>query len=183
MDRGYGPSLPASLSQLLMAHPSSSAPARPLTVSAQQIRGLDLTPLACLRQLAPAELPQHFGSVSLHFSWPRSADDPRELSEIAELRIWSLYADASCPWLPLLLERSGGELTRHVAMLLPHAFHRNDGIRFAPESLELWMTHRLFVLDGWARSHGLNMRLGLGQMATVLGYELDPSFWDTLPEN
>lgn len=109
-----------------------------------------------------------------------SGGRPRELSEIAELRLWSLRADAACPWLPLVLERSGGQLARHVAMLLPHQFNRSEGIRFAPESLELWITHRLFVLDDWARAGGLNCRQNLGQMAAVLGFELDPGFWERL---
>ena len=77
-----------------------------------------------------------------------------------------------------MLERSSGQLTRHVAMLLPHSFSRTEGIRFAGESLELWITHRLFVLDGWAQGHGLSCRQGLGQMAAVLGFELDANFWD-----
>jgi hypothetical protein len=121
------------------------------------------------------------GRLELSFSWPREAEDPRELSEIPELRLWSLRADAAHPWLPLVLERASGQLTRHVAMLLPHGFQRTEGIRFAPESLELWLTHRLFLLDGWLRSAGLNGRAGLGQMAAVLGYELDPDFWSRLP--
>lgn len=164
-----------------MADPSSPAPAGPVTVDAGQIRGLALAPLEPWSSLSPAELLQHGGSLQLQFDWPRAADDPRELSEIPELRLWALRADAALPWLPLLLERSSGELTRHVAMLLPHGFSRSDGIRFAPESLELWMTHRLFLLDDWARSHGLNCRQGLGQMAAVLGFELDPGFWESLP--
>jgi hypothetical protein len=181
MGCGYGPALLASLSQLLMAHTSSPSSAKPLAVSAQQIRELDLTPLASLSRLSPPELVRRSGTISLRFTWPRPAEDPRELSEIAEVRLWSLYADASYPWLPLMLERSSGELTRHVAMLLPHAFSNHEGIRFVPESLELWMTHRLFLLDGWANAHGLNLRQGLGQMAAVLGYDLDPSFWVPLP--
>ena len=56
-----------------------------------------------------------------------------------------------------------------------------SGIRFAPESLELWITHRLFQLDERARSAGLNCRGGLSQMAAVLGFELDPGFWSPLP--
>jgi hypothetical protein len=67
-----------------------------------------------------------------------------------------------------------------VAMVLPHQFSRTEGIRFAPESLELWITHRLFSLDAWARLHGLSCRQGLAQMAAVLGYELDGGFWAPL---
>lgn len=154
----------------------------PITISADAVRALDLSPLAPWAALAPPQLLARAADPSqplqLQFSWPRPADDPRELSEIPELRLWSLRADAAHPWLPLVLERSGGQLTRHVAMLLPHGFQAREGIRFAPEALELWLTHRLFVLDDWAAARGLNCRQSLGQMAAVLGLELDPGFWD-----
>jgi hypothetical protein len=166
------------------AHHPSGAPAEPppiLTVEAAAVAALDLAPLADWSHLAPGELLAHSGQLELAFDWPRPAEDPRELSEIPELRLWSLRADAHHPWLPLVLERSNGQLTRHVAMLLPHGFSRSEGIRFAPESLELWLTHRLFWLDAWLQGAGLNGRAGLGQMAAVLGYELDPGFWSRLP--
>lgn len=161
----------------MASSPSPSA----ILVSAEAIRRLDLTPLQPLLGHAPADYLARSGSVQLQLEWPRQDDDPRELSEIAEVRLWSLRADAVCPWLPLLLERSSGQLTRHVAMLLPHGFSRQEGIRFAPESLELWITHRLFQLDEQARAAGLNCRGGLAQMAAVLGFELDPGFWSPLP--
>jgi hypothetical protein len=152
-----------------------------VAVSAEAIRRLDLAPLESLLGCAPADYLARSGQVELQLEWPREADDPRELSEIPEVRLWSLRADALCPWLPLVLERSSGQLTRHVAMLLPHGFSRQEGIRFAPESLELWITHRLFLLDEQARCAGLNCRGGLAQMAAVLGFELDPDFWSPLP--
>ncbi len=169
-----------------MAPPSSPQspgppPERRIVIAAAAIRSLDLRPLGAWAERDPASLLASAASVEFVFEWPREAEDPRELSEIPELRLWSLRADACHPWLPLLLERSGGQLTRHVAMLLPHGFQRTEGIRFAPESLELWLTHRLFLLDHWLRQAGLNGRAGLGQMAAVLGYELDPSFWSPLP--
>jgi hypothetical protein len=144
------------------------------------IAALDLAPLAAWAALSPEQLLQHSGSLDLGFEWPRQPDDPRELSEIPEVRLWCLRADATMPWLPLLLERSSGQLTRHVAMLLPHGFSRGEGIRFAPEALELWITHRLFLLDVWSRSRGLQCRQGLMQMAAVLGLEVDPGFWQPL---
>lgn len=164
-----------------MADPIPPVPSEPLRVGPERIGRLDLSPLDPWACLSPAELLQHGGGLVLQIEWPCADDDPRELSEIPEVRLWALRADATHPWLPLLLERASGQLTRHVAMLLPHGFSRSEGIRFAPESLELWMTHRLFHLDGWARSHGLNCRQGLGQMAAVLGFELDPGFWEPLP--
>ena len=151
-----------------------------MLIQAEQVQSRSLAPLQPWFNLDPQALLACSGQLSLQFHWPRSQEDPRELSEIPELRIWSLRADALCPWLPLLLERSNGELTRHVAMLLPHSFSRSEGIRFAPESLELWMTERLFLLDHWSRGHGLNCRGNLEQMAAVLGFELDSSFWQGL---
>lgn len=164
-----------------LSAPGPGAPPSPVPVPPAAIQDLDLAPLAGWASLDPTALLAAAGHLELRFDWPREADDPRELSEIPELRLWSLRADAAHPWLPLVLERAGGQLTRHVAMLLPHGFQRHEGIRFAPESLDLWLTHRLFLLDGWLRCSGLNGRAGLAQMAAVLGYELDPTFWIRLP--
>jgi len=154
-----------------------------LTISAEQIRALDISPLAPLAEAPVADLLAAAGRLQLELVWPRGDDDPRELSEVAEVRLWSLRADALHPWLPLLLERAGGTLTRHVAMLLPHGFSRTEGLRFAPESLELWITHRLYGLDAWSIQAGLPCRQGLAQMAAVLGFDLDPAFWSvTVPQ-
>jgi hypothetical protein len=161
-----------------MADVPMPAAAGSLLIGSNAIRQLDLAPLDPWATLEPASLMKGGAELTLEFDWPREAEDPRELSEIPEIRLWSLRADAAYPWLPLVLERSSGQLTRHVAMLLPHSFSRTEGIRFAGESLELWITHRLFVLDGWAQGHGLSCRQGLGQMAAVLGFELDSNFWD-----
>ena len=175
---GYGPGSRDLLSQLLMADVPMPAAAGSLLIGPGAIRQLDLASLDPWTSLEPASLVKGGAELILQFDWPRESEDPRELSEIPEIRLWSLRADAAYPWLPLVLERSSGQLARHVAMLLPHSFTRNEGIRFADESLELWITHRLFVLDGWAQSHGLSCRQGLGQMAAVLGFELDANFWD-----
>lgn len=183
---GYGPGSSLPLSQLLTppAANSTSAgatdPPGPVALSASAIRLLDLAPLDPWAALTPAQLLAGGASLELEYHWPRPDDDPRELSEIAEPRLWTLRADARYPWLPLVLERSSGQLTRHVAMLIPHGFSRSEGIRFAPDALELWLTHRLYSLDDWARQHGVNCRAGLGQMAAVLGLELDASFWEPL---
>ena len=151
-----------------------------MLITAEQVNQRDLSALRSWAELGPEALLERSGQLELEFAWPREADDPRELSEIPELRLWSLRADALYPWLPLVLERSGGQLTRHVAMQLPNGFSRTEGIRFAPEALELWMTHRLFQLDAWGQRHGLSCRRNLEQMAAVLGFELDAGFWEGL---
>lgn len=162
------------------ASSQAATPPDLVEIPTSAIQSLDLSPLAAWTNLEPAALLQAGPRLELRYSWPRADDDPRELSEIAEPRLWTLRADALYPWLPLVLERGSGQLTRHAAMLLPHGFSRSEGIRFGPEALELWITHRLFQLDHWSGQHGLNCRQGLGQMAAVLGLELDPSFWDQL---
>lgn len=159
-----------------MANSSSEVP-RSIRIEAGQIRDLDVSALAAVQACPVADLVAAAGGLELDFDWPRDPEDPRELSELPELRLWSLRADALLPWLPLLLERSSGQLTRHVAMLLPHGFSRSEGIRFVPESLELWITHRLFLLDALSLDAGVPCRQGLSQMAAVLGFDLDPAFW------
>lgn len=159
--------------------PTAEPPAA-VSISPAQIQTLDLGPLESWAALPPASLLQAGARLELQLHWPRADDDPRELSEVPEVRLWSLRADARHPWLPLVLERTSGQLSRHVAMVLPHGFSRSEGLRFAPESLELWLTHRLFLLDDWARGNGLNCRQTLTQMAAVLGLEVDTAFWDSL---
>ena len=163
-----------------MADVPMPAAAGSVLIGSGAIRQLGLAPLDPWASLEPASLIKGGAELTLQFDWPREVEDPRELSEIPEIRLWSLRADAAYPWLPLVLERTSGQLTRHVAMLLPHSFSRSEGIRFAPDSLELWITHRLFLLDHWSRGHGLNCRGNLEQMAAVLGFELDAGFWQGL---
>ena len=148
-----------------------------ITVTAEQIRRLDTGPLQPLRERSTADLLALEDRLSLDLQWPRAEEDPRELSEIPELRLWSLRADARCPWLPLLLERRSGQLSRHVAMLVPHQFQRSEGLRFDADALSLWISQRLFQLDDWSLEQGVSLRGRLAQMAAVLGLELDDAFW------
>ena len=146
-------------------------------ISAEQIRALDMAPLQELRQLSAAALLELEDSIALQLEWPRADDDPRELSEVPECRLWSLRADALYPWLTLLLQRSDGQLSRHVAMQVLHEFSRNEGLRFDPDDLSLWISHRLFWLDDWGNQQGLALRGRLGQMAAVLGFNVEAGFW------
>ena len=152
----------------------------PVLINAAAIRQLDLSPLASSMDRPLTELLDQGPVLELTFDWPREADDPRELAECPEPRLWALRADARFPWLPLLLERDHGSLIRHVAMVVPHDFSRTEGLRFEPQALELWITHRLMQLDDLCRNHGHSMRGNLSQMAAALGYELDESFWSLL---
>lgn len=49
--------------------------------------------------------------------------DPRELSEMPDIRLWFVRLDAAYPWLPVVLDWRAGELARYTAMLVPHQVH------------------------------------------------------------
>ena len=110
----------------------------PVLIDAPAIRALDLRPLEIWSTQPLDALLSQGPVLELRFDWPRAQDDPRELPECPEPRLWALRADARYPWLPLLLERDQGSLIRHVALVVPHSFSRSEGLRFDPEALELW---------------------------------------------
>ena len=155
-----------------------------LTITADAIQRLDLKALAQWMDQPLSELLNNGAVLELNYEWPRPPEDPRELSECAEPRLWALRADARYPWLPLLLNRTKGCLIQHVAMLVPHDFRPSEGIRFDPQALEIWMTHRLMVLDQLGADAGIpgHQRGNLSLMAASLGFELDGGFWDLLDQ-
>jgi hypothetical protein len=110
----------------------------------------------------------------------RDPQDPRELSEIPEIRLWFLRLDARYPYLPLLLDWQAGELARYVAMLIPHQFSRKDGIQYNPEALELWVMQRVFLLTDWFQQQQISDRTRLKFMTQMLGYELDDGLFELL---
>ena len=153
----------------------------PVLINRDDIKTLDLRPLASWSERPLATTLRAGPVLELQFDWPRDDNDPRELAECPEPRLWALRADARLPWLPLILERDNGSLIRHVAMVVPHSFSRSEGLRFDPQALELWITHRMMVLDDLCqRELGSPMRNNLSQVAASLGYELDHRFWDLL---
>lgn len=121
----------------------------------------------------------HEQEIRLEIQFPRQSDDPRELSEIPEVRAWFIRLDARYPWLPFLLDWEAQELGRYTAMLVPHQFSLS-GIEFNPEALEIFITHKMFVLSDWMEQQGIASRMKLKFMAQVLGYELEDDFFDLL---
>lgn len=153
-----------------------------LTLDAATVDALDLRGLEALLPLtaSPFPLAAHEQSLSFAFELPRDPQDPREWSELPELRLWFLRADSRYPWLPLLLDWKAGELARYAAMLVPHQFHPVEGIQFNPEALELWMMQKIFVCADWLRAQGLDGTARLRAMAQMLGYELEEAFFSQL---
>jgi hypothetical protein len=126
------------------------------------------------------DLLQHEKQLRFTIEFPREAMDPRELSEIAEIRLWFIRLDAKYPWLPFLLDWQAGELARYVAMLVPHQFHPKDGIQFNPEALEIFVMQKVFVLMAWFKAQGIPGRSRVQAMTQMLGYELEDAFFDVL---
>lgn len=153
-----------------------------IVLNADQINTLDLSPATTLvtSWQAAQRTTDHAQSVSFEIDFPRDANDPRELSEIPEIRLWFVRLDALYPWFPYLLDWKAGELARYTAMLVPHQFHPREGIQYNPEALEIFVMHKIFVLTAWLRSQGIDGRSSLKNMAQMFGYELEDGLFDVL---
>lgn len=159
----------------------------PISLTAESLNSLDLSPAAtvieeCLQSGAIAKTLQAGEPLNLSFQidYPRDPTDPRELSEIPEIRLWFVRLDARYPWLPLILDWESGELGRYTAMLVPHQFSRTEGVQYNPEALEIFVMGKVFVLLDWMQQQGGISRTKLKFMTQMLGYELDDAFFDFL---
>jgi hypothetical protein len=160
-----------------------------LTISDRELLSLDLSSIAAPIDRWLVTNPKQF-DLDLKFSidYTQDPQDPRELSEIAEVRLWFIRVDAHYPYLPLLLDWQAGELARYVAMLVPHQFSRKAGIEYNPEALEIWVMHRVFLLTGWMQQHQIVVGVAAGNegrsrlkfMTQMLGYELDDGLFELL---
>ncbi|MEL4895620.1 CRR6 family NdhI maturation factor [Crocosphaera sp. Alani8] len=155
-----------------------------ITVQLNHITALDVTfvkdmvdPL--LKENAIASLEQ---TLSFDIQYPREYGDPRELSEIPEIRLWFVRLDTIYPWFPFLLDAKKGELSRYAAMLVPHQFNRVEGIQYNPEALEIFVMNKLFVLSDWLQQQGIYSQFRLKSMAQLFGYDIDDSFFTTIKE-
>ncbi|WP_204137921.1 CRR6 family NdhI maturation factor [Halomicronema sp. CCY15110] len=118
--------------------------------------------------------------LQFEIDFPREPTDPRELSEIPEVRLWFIRLDALYPWLPYLLDWEAGELGRYAAMLVPHQFSPKDGIRYNPEALEIFVMQKIFVVARWLRSQNNAQTTRLKFMTQMLGYEIEDGLFDLL---
>jgi hypothetical protein len=88
--------------------------------------------------------------------------------------------DACYPWLPFLLDWKAGELARYAAMLVPHQFHRTQGIQYNPEALEMFLMNKIFVLTDWLNQQGIPSKSKLMAMSQMFGYDLEDAFFDVI---
>lgn len=147
----------------------------------QALLNLDLSPIAASIEQWLLTQPKQFDlELQIAIDYPQEPEDPRELSEIPEVRLWFLRLDARYPYIPLILNWQAGELAKYVAMLVPHQFSRKDGIQYNPEALEIWVMHRIFLLTDWLNHQQVEDRSRLKFMTQMLGYELDDGLFELL---
>lgn len=146
------------------------------------INNLDLSP--AVKVIEPLLQDQAIASqeqqLQFEINYTREANDPRELSEIPEIRLWFVGLDAKYPWLPFLLDWKAGELGRYTAMLVPHQFSSREGIQYNPEALEIFLMHKIFILSAWLKQQDIPNQSRLKSFAQMLGYELEDGFFEMI---
>lgn len=151
-----------------------------IQVTSKNIQSLDLTPVKTVVEPALNSSSLAKLEMELEIKYEREPDDPRELSEIPEIRLWFLRLDAVYPWLPYVLDWKSGQLAQYAAMLVPHQFNRTEGIIYNPEALEIFVMGKIFTIADWLKAHNISGRTRLQAMAQTLGYEIDLSFIEQL---
>lgn len=154
-----------------------------INLDTKAIALLDLSAAkAKIADLAEKAIAKNQDEQQLQFAidYKREADDPRELSEIPEIRLWFIRLDAAYPWLPLFLDWRSGELARYTAMLVPHQFSRSEGIIYNPEALEIYVMQKIFVLSNWCREREIPATSRLKSFAQLFGYEIEDSFFEQI---
>ncbi len=144
------------------------------------IETLDLTPAQTVieSRQASGALTQR-SPIAFDVDYPREPSDPRELSEVPEVRLWFVALDARYPWFPYLLDWQSGELGRYTAMLVPHQFSKS-GIQYNPEALELFVMSKVFHIVHWLKANDVAGRNSVKLMTKTLGYELDDQFFELI---
>jgi len=145
------------------------------------IQAIDISPARIAIERALPTISED--PIRFEILFPREPEDPRELSEVPEIRLWFIRLDIDYPWLPYVLDWKGGELTRYAAMLVPHSFSKAEGIEFNPEALQIFVMQKVFVIHSWLKQHDQNRTNNwskLQQMSQALGYEIDKSFFELI---
>lgn len=150
-----------------------------IPLNSDQIDRVDLSPAIAAIGPLLSNIRQHEQQLQFKIDYPLDPTDPREFSEVPEIRLWFIGLDARYPWLPFLLNWSEKELGRYAAMLVPHEI-QPDGIEYNPEALEIFVMNKTFVLMNWLEQQQIESRSRLKSMTKTLGYELDDAFFSLL---
>lgn len=162
--------------------PNSCTMTQTIALNTESIYRLDLSPIAAWANEVEAGrfVAEDFEqAIAFAIEFEREPTDPRELSEIPEVRLWFVRLEATYPWMPLFLDWKS-ELARYVAMLVPHEFHPTEGIQFNPEALEIFLMRKVFELSIWLQRAELPHQARMMAFAKMLGYDLDSDFFELL---
>ncbi|MBV6624065.1 MAG: CRR6 family NdhI maturation factor [Rivularia sp. (in: Bacteria)] len=153
-----------------------------IPIPGSSINSLDLSPAvtAIDKILAENNIAANEQQLRLDIQYELEKGDPRELSEIPEIRLWFIRLDAKYPWLPFLLDWQSGEFVRYAAMLVPHQFSSKEGIQYNPEALEIFLMQKTFVLKDWLEKYNIPSQFRIKSMAKLLGYDLDDELFAML---
>jgi hypothetical protein len=162
--------------------PIGDVMAHTITLTAAALAQLDLAPATTVLEpvLTQGQILDPEVKLTFEIDFPRDPTDPRELSEIPEVRLWFIRLDSVYPWLPLVLDWEAGELARYAAMLVPHQFSPSEGIRYNPEGLEIFVMGKIFVISRWLREQGDQPVTRLKFMTQMLGYDIDDGLFELL---
>ncbi|KAK4754938.1 hypothetical protein SAY87_008695 [Trapa incisa] len=153
------------------------------------IRHLDLSPFqsatGITSPLSAEPKPYLERTIGFTIKYTREdPNDPRELSEFPDIRLWFVRLDATYPWLPVLLDWRAGELARYAAMLVPHQMSMRMGVVFNPEALELFIMKKVVIVYNWLKQHEVpRPRLKVSDMARMLGFGIGDELFDLLDRN
>lgn len=152
-----------------------------ITLDSDTLYTLNLLPIEAVLQQWQEEgsIASREQEIQFAIDLDRDPTDPRELSEIPEVRLWFIRLDAHYPWMPILLDWEAGELARYVAMLVPHQFSP-EGIQYNPEALEIFVMRKVFVLTDWMQQQGMAGRTKIKFMLKMLGYDLDDGLFELI---
>jgi hypothetical protein len=153
-----------------------------IALTPDQINSLDLSPAITVIQswVNTGEIATQEQSLQFQIDYPQAPEEKLEFSEIPEVRLWFIRLDATYPWLPYLLDWRSGELARYVAMLVPHQFSPKTGIQYNPQALDIFIMHKIFILQNWMQVQGIEGESRLKAMAAMFGYDLNTGLFDLL---
>ncbi|XP_024530971.1 protein CHLORORESPIRATORY REDUCTION 6, chloroplastic [Selaginella moellendorffii] len=168
-----------------------------ITIDKETVRRLDLSPAhVLLRKYVhrigdnatdPASDPNELLQKTVGFVINYERDDPvdpRELSELPDLRLWFLRLDAAYPWLPVVLDWRSGELARYTAMLVPHQMSQRLGVVYNPEAQELFAMSKLFTVYSWLKARGVaNPQAKTNAMMQVIGFGISDELFKLVEAN
>ncbi|XP_051150198.1 protein CHLORORESPIRATORY REDUCTION 6, chloroplastic [Andrographis paniculata] len=162
-----------------------------VVISNDVIARLDLTPFYTATGIRLASLDSAMAkdyldrSIGFTINYERQdPNDPRELSEFPDVRLWFVRLDTTFPWLPVVLDWRAGELARYTAMLVPHQMSMRMGVVFNPEALELFVVRKVMIVYSWLKEHGVaKPRLKAKDMARMLGFGIGDELFDLVDNN